>query len=139
VTDPTEHGAGTPSETVILVVEDNEMNRDALTRRLQRKGFRVVSAVDGPEAIQVAREAAPDLVLLDLSLPLIDGWEVARRLRADADTRSLRIIALTAHTLTGERDRALAAGADDFDTKPVDFARLLEKIETLLARPRGDA
>jgi CheY-like chemotaxis protein len=135
VTEPTKHKADRPSETVILLVEDDEMNRDALTRRLERKGFRVVSAVDGPQAIQVARETAPDLILLDISLPLMDGWEVTRRLRADADTRSLRIIALSAHALTGERERALATGADDFDTKPVDLSRLLDKIEALLAHP----
>jgi two-component system cell cycle response regulator DivK len=117
----------------ILLVEDNEMNRDMLLRRLQRRGLDVDVAVDGQQAIEMATSASPSLILLDMSLPVIDGWEVARRLKADASTKAIPIIALTAHALSGDRDQALEAGCDDYDTKPVDFARLMEKIETLLA------
>jgi two-component system cell cycle response regulator DivK len=117
----------------ILLVEDNEMNRDMLLRRLQRRGLDVDVAVVGQQGIEMATSASPSLILLDMSLPVIDGWEVARRLKADASTKAIPIIALTAHALSGDRDQALEAGCDDYDTKPVDFARLMEKIETLLA------
>jgi CheY-like chemotaxis protein len=120
--------------TLILLVEDNELNRDALSRRLQRRGYDVRVAEDGPSGLRSAREQAPDLILLDLGLPEMDGWEVTRRLREGELTRAIPIIALTAHALPGDRERTLAAGVDDFDTKPVDFARLLEKIQRQVAR-----
>ncbi|MDF2995457.1 MAG: domain S-box [Xanthobacteraceae bacterium] len=120
----------------ILLVEDNEMNRDMLTRRLARAGYAVVHAADGEEAILKAAEETPDLILMDLSLPKIDGWEATRQIRARDGHAKLPIIALTAHAMAGDRERALAAGCDDFDTKPVELPRLLGKIETLLARPR---
>ena len=119
----------------ILLVEDNELNRDMLLRRLVRSDHVVSLAMDGQEAIDKAREEAPEIMLLDMSLPVIDGWEVARRLRAAPDTAGLRIIALTAHAMAGDREKALAAGCDDYDTKPVELPRLLEKIEALLAAP----
>jgi two-component system cell cycle response regulator DivK len=109
------------------------MNRDMLSRRLQRKGFLVEMAVDGQRGLDAARRELPDLVLLDMDLPVVDGWEVARRLKADERTRAVPIIALTAHAMVGDRDRALDAGCDDYDTKPVEFTRLLDKIQTLLA------
>jgi CheY-like chemotaxis protein len=118
----------------LLLVEDNEMNRDMLSRRLQRRGYEVVVAVDGEEGLAMARTESPALVLMDMSLPGLDGWEVTRRLKAEPATRAIPVIALTAHAMTGDREKALAAGCDDFDTKPVEFARLLEKIETLLGR-----
>ena len=117
----------------ILLVEDNELNRDMLSRRLVRKGFEVVTAVDGGEGLSRARSESPDLILMDLNLPVMDGWEVARQLKADGGTRPIPIIALSAHAMAEHRDRALEAGCDDFDTKPVDLARLLGKIERLLA------
>jgi len=120
----------------ILLVEDNEMNRDMLSRRLIRKGFEVVIAVDGEEAVALAGSARPDVILMDMSLPLIDGWEATRRVRADAATKSIPIIALTAHAMEGDRDKAMAAGCDDYDTKPIEFQRLVGKIEVLLARPK---
>ena len=116
----------------ILLVEDNELNRDMLSRRLIRRGFEVVIAFDGQEGIDKTRELAPDLVLMDLSLPIVDGWEATRRLKADPATRAVPVIALTAHAMFGDREKALAAGCDDHDTKPVDFARLLGKMEALL-------
>lgn len=116
----------------ILLVEDNEMNRDMLSRRLQRKGYELLLAVDGAEGVAVARSSKPDLILMDMSLPMIDGWEATRQLKGEADTRSIPIIALTAHAMSGDRERALEAGCDDYDTKPIEFARLLGKIETLL-------
>ncbi|MGI8810056.1 MAG: response regulator [Acidimicrobiales bacterium] len=119
--------------TRILLVEDNEMNRDMLMRRLRRKGYDVVIAVDGGEGVAMATSAAPDIILLDMSLPVLDGWEVARRLKAASDTRSVPIIALTAHAMAGDRERAVEAGCDDYDTKPIDLPRLLEKVEALLA------
>ncbi len=122
---------------LILLVEDNELNRDALSRRLERRGFDVRTAADGVQGLGLARELSPDLILLDLALPQLDGWEVTRRLRGDAATRALPIIALTAHALAGDRERALTAGVDDFDTKPVEFPRLLGKIEAQLARRTG--
>lgn len=113
----------------ILVVEDNEMNRDMLRRRLERKGYSVLTAVDGAQGLDVAKTDAPDVIIMDLSLPRMDGWEACRRLKADQATKAIPVIALTAHAMSTDRDKALAAGCDDFDTKPVDFARLLEKIE----------
>ncbi len=116
----------------ILLVEDNEMNRDMLSRRLARRGYDVVIAGDGAAAIELALTESPGLILMDMSLPVLDGWEATARLKADDRTRSIPVIALTAHAMTADRDRALAAGCDDFDTKPVDLQRLLGKIETLL-------
>ncbi len=116
----------------ILLVEDNEMNRDMLCRRLTRKGYAVLVAEDGLEGLSIARSEMPDLVIMDLSLPGIDGWEATRRLKADAATASIPVIALTAHAMSTDRDKALAAGCDDFDTKPVDFARLLGKIDRMI-------
>jgi CheY-like chemotaxis protein len=118
--------------TTILLVEDNELNRDMLSRRLARQGYQVVQAVDGGEAIARACDSAPDLILMDLSLPVIDGWEATRRLKADEATRRIPVIALTAHAMAGDREQAMAAGCDDFDTKPVELPRLLEKIAALL-------
>ena len=118
----------------ILVVEDNEMNRDMLSRRLERRGYQVVVAVDGQEGVAMARAQAPDLVLMDMSLPVVDGWEATRQLKAGAETRSIPVIALTAHAMGGDRQKALEAGCDDYDTKPVDFPRLISKIEALLDR-----
>ena len=116
----------------ILLVEDNEMNRDMLSRRLARRGFEVVSAVDGQDGVGAAEREAPNLILMDMSLPVIDGWEATRRIRANRATRHIPVIALTAHAMAGDRDRALQAGCDDYDTKPVDFERLLQKIAGLL-------
>jgi two-component system cell cycle response regulator DivK len=121
----------------ILLVEDNEMNRDMLSRRLSRRGFAVSVAVDGQDGLDKVRAEAPDLVLLDMDLPVIDGWEVARRLKAAGDTAGIPIIALTAHAMVGDRDRALEAGCDDYDVKPVEFPRLLEKIDALLGSREG--
>ena len=120
--------------TKVLLVEDNEMNRDMLSRRLQRKGYDVVMAVDGEEAVKVAAAERPDLILMDMSLPVIDGWEATRRIRADASISGIPIIALTAHAMAGDREKAIAAGCDDYDTKPIELQRLLGKIEALLAR-----
>ena len=116
----------------ILLVEDNEMNRDMLSRRLIRKGYEVVMAVDGNEGLQKGQEIKPDLILMDMSLPGIDGWEATRRLKADSATSPIPVIALTAHAMAGDREKAIEAGCDDYDTKPVEFTRLLEKIEALL-------
>jgi CheY-like chemotaxis protein len=116
----------------ILLVEDNEMNRDMLSRRLERRGYQVLVAVDGAEGVARATTELPDLVLMDMSLPEVDGWEATRRLRADERTRTLPIIALTAHAMAGDRQQALEAGCSDYDTKPIDFTRLLGKIEALL-------
>ena len=118
----------------ILLVEDNEMNRDMLSRRLQKKGYEVVMAVDGEQGVAMAETQAPALVLMDMSLPGLDGWEATRRLKAAAGTRAIPVIALTAHAMAGDREKALAAGCDDFDTKPIKLERLLAKIEALLAR-----
>jgi CheY-like chemotaxis protein len=118
----------------LLVVEDNEMNRDMLTRRLDRKGYTTIIAVDGAEGIALARSESPDLILMDMSLPVLDGWEATRRLKEAPETRTIPIIALTAHAMAGDREKALQAGCDDYDKKPVDFQSLLAKIETLLAR-----
>ncbi len=116
----------------ILLVEDNEMNRDMLSRRLIRRGYEVVLAVDGEEGVARAESEMPALILMDMSLPVLDGWEAARKLRATPATRAIPIIALTAHAMAGDRERALAAGCDDFDTKPIELDRLLAKIEKLL-------
>lgn len=116
----------------ILLVEDNQMNRDMLSRRLVRRGFEVSFALDGAEAVAAVAATPPDLVLMDLGLPVLDGWEAIRRIKADVTRRHIPIIALTAHAMEGDRARALAAGADDHDTKPVDLARLLGKIAVLL-------
>jgi two-component system, cell cycle response regulator DivK len=121
----------------ILLVEDNEMNRDMLSRRLIRKGYDVVMAEDGQQGVDLAATASPDLILMDLSLPVIDGWEATRRIKAADATKAIPVIALTAHAMVGSEAQALAAGCDDFDTKPVDLARLLGKIEVLLQRPSG--
>jgi len=116
----------------ILLVEDNEMNRDMLSRRLQRRGHEVLIAGDGAEALRVAGEEQPELVLMDLSLPVMDGWEATGRMKADPQTASIPIIALTAHAMGADRERALAAGCDDFDTKPIDMERLTGKIAALV-------
>ena len=116
----------------ILMVEDNEMNRDALSRRLERRGYEVVLAVDGKQGLTMAQSVQPDLILMDLSLPEIDGWEATRCLKAASATAQIPLIVLSSHAMAGDREKALAAGCDDFDTKPVDFQRLLVKIETLL-------
>jgi CheY-like chemotaxis protein len=118
----------------VLLVEDNEMNRDMLSRRLSRKGFEVVMAVDGEQALQMAASEAPALILMDMNLPVIDGWEATRRLKADAATAAIPVIGLTAHAMEGDRDKCLQAGCDDYDTKPVDLPRLLEKMQAQLAR-----
>ena len=118
----------------VLLVEDNEMNRDMLSRRLIRRGFQVVFAMDGQQGVDLARSERPDIILMDMSLPIIDGWEASRRLKADDATRSVPVIGLTAHAMSGDREKAIEAGCDDYDTKPVDFARLMEKIQTLITR-----
>lgn len=118
----------------ILIVEDNEPSRDVLTRRLERRGYGVVVAVDGQDALAVARSAQPDLILMDLGLPVMDGWEATRQLKGDRSTCHMPIIVLSAHAMTTDRELALAAGGDEFDTKPLRFQQLLEKIELLLAR-----
>ena len=118
----------------LLLVEDNELNRDMLSRRLKRKGHEVLIAVDGAEGVDVATAEVPDLVLMDISLPVHDGWEATRQLRATQSTKDIPVIALTAHAMAGDRQKALDAGCDDYDTKPVDLPRLLGKIQTLLDR-----
>jgi two-component system cell cycle response regulator DivK len=118
----------------ILLIEDNELNRDMLSRRLQKRGYEVVTAVDGETGIAIAQAEAPALILMDVSLPGIDGLEATRRLKAAPETRHIPIVALTAHTMASDRDNALAVGCDDFDTKPIELPRLLEKIETLLSQ-----
>ncbi len=116
----------------ILLVEDNEMNRDMLSRRLERRNYEVVIAVDGQEALDKTRALTPDMVLLDMSLPVMDGWTVAGILKSEEATRNIPIIALTAHAMVGDREKALAAGCDEYETKPIDFKRLLDKIEAML-------
>ncbi|MFL5539259.1 MAG: response regulator [Longimicrobiaceae bacterium] len=123
----------------ILLVEDNEMNRDMLSRRLERRGYRVLLAVDGVGGVEMAGAHAPDLVLMDMSLPVLDGWEATRRLKAAPATRGIPVIALTAHAMAGDRERALEAGCDDYDTKPIELPRLLGKIEALLGADDGAA
>jgi two-component system cell cycle response regulator DivK len=119
----------------ILLVEDNEMNRDMLSRRLARKGYEVSIAIDGRQCLSMALRGGFDLVLMDMSLPEVDGWEATRQLRADPRTRTLPIIALTAHAMAGDREKAMKAGCDEYDSKPVDFPRLLAKIEAMLGGP----
>ncbi|MEA2632050.1 MAG: two-component system, cell cycle response regulator DivK [Chloroflexota bacterium] len=118
----------------ILLVEDNEMNRDMLSRRLQRRGYAVIVAGDGLEGIAMANAEPVDLILMDMSLPVLDGWQATRELKADPCTQTIPVIALTAHAMPGDREKALQAGCDDYDTKPVEFARLVDKIEAQLAR-----
>jgi two-component system, cell cycle response regulator DivK len=118
----------------ILLVEDDEMNRDMLSRRLERRGYQVVVAVDGGQGLRLARSEAPDLILMDMSLPVLDGWEATRHLKAAAATQAIPIIALTAHAMAGDREKAVEAGCADYDTKPIEFPRLLGKIRALLAQ-----
>ncbi len=122
--------------TTILIVEDNEMNRDMLSRRLERKGYDVLLAVDGETGLAMASAETPDLILMDMSLPVIDGWEATRQLKADPRLQSIPVIALTAHAMADDRDKALAAGCNDYDTKPIELLRLLAKIEALLPAAR---
>ena len=117
----------------LLYVEDNEMNRDMLSRRLQRRGFEVLIAADGEQGVSLAAAERPDLILMDMSLPVLDGWEATRRIKAAPDTQRIPIIGLTAHAMAADRDKCLEAGCDDYDSKPVEIGRLLEKIERLLA------
>jgi two-component system, cell cycle response regulator DivK len=121
--------------TKVLLVEDNEMNRDMLSRRLTRRGFQVVCAVDGQQGVDLARSENPDIILMDMSLPVLDGWEATRRIKSDDNTRNVLLIGLSSHAMSGDREKAIEAGCDDYDTKPVDLDRLLEKIEHLL--PKG--
>ena len=116
----------------ILIVEDNEMNRDMLSRRLERRGFAIVMAVDGQQGVDMARSEKPDLVLMDMSLPVMDGWTATQTIKADAELAKIPVIALTAHAMAGDREKAMAAGCDDYDTKPIELARLLEKIGKFL-------
>jgi two-component system, cell cycle response regulator DivK len=120
----------------ILLVEDNEMNRDMLSRRLSRSGHVVVTATDGQQAIDAACSKKPDIILMDMSLPVLDGWEATRRLKAAPETRAIPVIALTAHAMPGDQERAIEAGCDDYDTKPIEYSRLCEKIERLCERAR---
>lgn len=117
----------------ILLVEDNEMNRDMLSRRLERKGYEVIIAVDGQQGIAMAQTEIPDLILMDMSLPVLDGWEATRQLKATPTTQTIPIVALTAHAMAGDQQKCFEAGCDEYDTKPVEFARLLSKIQTLLS------
>ncbi|MBP0001197.1 MAG: response regulator [Cyanobacteria bacterium SID2] len=116
----------------ILLVEDNEMNRDMLSRRLKRKGYTVVVATDGSQGVDMSVSEAPDLILMDMGLPVMDGWEATKTIKAQPETQTIPVIALTAHAIAGDREKCLAAGCDDYDTKPVEFPRLLSKIEALL-------
>ena len=118
----------------ILLVEDNEINRDMLSRRLERRGYQVLLALDGERGVSLAQAELPDLILMDMSLPVLDGWEATQRIKAAPETRAIPIIALTAHAMIGDRERAMAAGCDDYDTKPIEFQRLLEKMEKILAK-----
>lgn len=118
----------------ILIVEDNEMNRDMLSRRLTRRGYEVVVAVDGQDGLERAASESPDLILMDMSLPIIDGWEATRQLKANPELKSIPVIALTAHAMAGDREQALTAGCDDYDTKPIELERLLTKIQAQLER-----
>ena len=121
----------------VLLVEDNEMNRDMLSRRLIRRGFEVVFALNGKEGVELARSEKPDIILMDMSLPIMDGWEATRRVKADDVTRAVPVIGLTAHAMAGDREKAIAAGCDDYDTKPVEIERLIGKIEKLLGIAKG--
>jgi CheY-like chemotaxis protein len=118
----------------ILLVEDNEMNRDMLSRRLERKGYEVLIAVDGQQGVIIAQTELPDLILMDMSLPVLDGWAATRQLKAATTTQAIPIVALTAHAMSGDQQKCFEAGCDDYDTKPVEFMRLLEKIQTLLSK-----
>ncbi len=118
----------------ILLVEDNEMNRDMLSRRLERRGYEVVCAVDGEQGVALALSESPGMILMDMSLPMLDGWEATRRIKTAPETQAIPVIALTAHAMAGDRERAIEAGCDDYDTKPVEFARLLGKIQALESR-----
>jgi CheY-like chemotaxis protein len=118
----------------ILLVEDNDMNRDMLSRRLLRRGYEVVIALDGQQAVEMAAAEKPDLILMDMSLPVLDGWEATRRIKAAPETREIPVIALTAHAMSGDREKALESGCDDYDTKPIDLPRLLEKMTAALGR-----
>ncbi len=122
--------------TNILLVEDNEMNRDMLSRRLERRGYRVSVAIDGEQGVTMARTELPDLIIMDMSLPVIDGWEATRQLKTLPETQAIPIIALTAHAMAGDREKCFAAGCDAYDTKPIEFRRLMEKIVMLLERER---
>ena len=122
----------------VLLVEDNEMNRDMLSRRLIRRGFQVVFAMDGQQGIDLARSERPDIILMDMSLPVINGWEATRRLKADDATRSVPVIGLTAHAMSGDREKAIEAGCDDYDTKPVELDRLIGKIERLIGTVKDE-
>ena len=121
----------------ILLVEDNEMNRDMLSRRLARKEYEVLVAVDGKEGVEMAGSEAPDLILMDMSLPVMDGWEATRQLKASPETKAIPIIALTAHAMSGDREKAMEAGCDDYDTKPIELPRLLAKMEDLLGEKKA--
>jgi CheY-like chemotaxis protein len=123
--------------TKVLLVEDNEMNRDMLSRRLIRRGFEVIFAVDGKQGVDAARREKPDIILMDMSLPVMDGWEATRCVKADDATRSVPVIGLTAHVMSGDREKAMEAGCDDYDTKPVELDRLIGKIERLLGLPKS--
>jgi CheY-like chemotaxis protein len=120
----------------ILIVEDNEVNRDMISRRLSKRGYEIVLAVDGDQGMSMARAEKPDLILMDMSLPIVDGWQAAKLLKSDPETRSILIVALTAHAMAADRNRALEAGCDGYETKPIDLPRLLETIERLLERAR---
>ncbi len=120
--------------TKILIVEDNEMNRDMLSRRLARQGFEVALALDGKQGVEMASSEKPDLILMDMSLPVMNGWEATEKIKSDPATKSIPVIALTAHAMAEDREKCIAAGCDDFDTKPVDLPRLLEKIKALLPK-----
>jgi CheY-like chemotaxis protein len=122
----------------LLVVEDNEDSREGLSRHLRRKGYEVLTAADGQQAVGTAWADAPDLILMDMSLPVLDGWEATRRLKADPATRAIPVIALTAHAMAGDREKALEAGCDEYETKPVEFARLLDKVRALLGAGATD-
>jgi CheY-like chemotaxis protein len=121
----------------VLLVEDNEMNRDMLSRRLVRRGYEVVFAVDGQQGVDLAKSARPDIILMDMSLPVIDGWEATRRVKADDATKSVPVIGLTAHAMSGDGEKAMEAGCDDYDTKPVELDRLIGKMERLLGTAKG--
>lgn len=123
--------------TKVLLVEDNEMNRDMLSRRLIRRGFEVVFALDGKQGVDLARSEKPDIILMDMSLPVIDGWEATRQVKADETTRGVPVLGLTAHAMDGDREKAIDAGCDDYDTKPVEFERLIGKIERLLGNGKS--
>jgi CheY-like chemotaxis protein len=126
-----EENSGKPIK--ILLVEDNEMNRDMLSRRLMRRGYTVLMAIDGGQGVDMAKKESPDLILMDMSLPVKDGWTATKEIKNQPETQHIPVIALTAHAMSGDREQALNAGCDDYDTKPIEFSRLLEKITTLLA------